>query len=144
LVTPDDHIFKVGEGEAYLGNVGFTVPELPSGRESFSPDVSYYLGRFDDDPMKFIPGPPTFAVEVRSEGDYTRAGARALAAKRADYFAAGTLVVWDIDPEAELIHVYRSNERDTPSTYARGEVAEDEPAVPDWRINVDEVFGESK
>ena len=34
-----------------------------------------------------------------------------MAAKRADYFAAGTAVVWDVDPVAELIHVYRA---DTP------------------------------
>ena len=33
----------------------------------------------------------------------------ALADKRADYFAAGTLVVWDVDCAAELIHVYRAS-----------------------------------
>ena len=29
-----------------------------------------------------------------------------MAAKRADYFAAGTLVVWDVDPLAETVAVY--------------------------------------
>ena len=31
-----------------------------------------------------------------------------MAAKRADYFEAGTKVVWDVDPEAELIQCYRA------------------------------------
>jgi hypothetical protein len=37
------------------------------------------------------------AVEVRSEGDYGPAAEREMAAKRRDYFAAGTQVVWDVD-----------------------------------------------
>lgn len=37
------------------------------------------------------------AVQVRSEGDYGAAAGRELTAQREDYFAAGTLVVWDVD-----------------------------------------------
>ena len=33
-----------GRGVAYTDNMGFAVPKLPSGRESFSPDASYYDG----------------------------------------------------------------------------------------------------
>ena len=40
--------------------------------------------------MKFFQGAPVFAVEVRSEGDYGPRAEREMAAKRADYFAAGT------------------------------------------------------
>ena len=40
------------------------------------------------------------AVEVCSKGDYSDAAEEAMAAKRADYFEAGTLVVWDVDPLA--------------------------------------------
>jgi Uma2 family endonuclease len=61
-------------------------------------------------------------------------------AKRADYFAAGTLVVWDVDPLAECIHVYRLSDPTTPTTYVRGQVAEAEPAVPGWRVAVDWIF----
>src|SRR3989442_1741661 len=46
--------------------------------------------------MGFIQGPPTFAVEVRSESDYGPAADAQVGAKRADYFLAGTLVVWDV------------------------------------------------
>ncbi len=130
-----------GGGYAFADGMGFTVSELSSGRESFGPDASYYLGTAPRNRMRFIEGPPTFAVEVRSENDYGSAAARAMADKRADYFEAGTLVVWDVDPRAEQIHVYRISDLAHPTTYTRGEIAEAEPAVPGWRIDVDEVFG---
>ena len=85
-----DYARQTGRGEAHGDNVGYVVPELSSGRESFSPDASYYDGPPQADDMKFIDGPPTFAVEVRSEGDYGPAADAEYAAKRADYFEAGT------------------------------------------------------
>jgi Uma2 family endonuclease len=130
-----------GRGVAYADGIGFAVPELPSGRESFSPDSSYYVGPLPARRMRFVEGPPTLAVEVRSENDYGPAAEAEIAAKRADYFAAGTLVVWDVDPVAERIHVYRSTDPDHPTTYVRGQTAEAEPAVPGWRIAVDDIFG---
>ena len=97
------HARRRAAGEAYTDNMGFAVPELTSGRESFSPDVSYYVGPLPSDEMDFIAGPPTFAVEVRSKGDYGAAAEAEMAAKRADYFEAGTQVVWDVDPLAECV-----------------------------------------
>lgn len=95
------HTRATGRGVAYTDNIGFAVPELASGRESFSPDASYYVGPLPGDDMDFIPGPPTFAAEVRSKNDYGTAAEAAIAAKRADYFQAGTSVVWDVDPRAQ-------------------------------------------
>jgi Uma2 family endonuclease len=131
----DDYAIQIGVGEAYADNIGFAVPELPSGRESFSPDSSYYSGPMPADPMRFIEGPPTLAVEVRSENDYGDAAEVEMAEKRADYFAAGTQVVWDVDTVAELIHVYRAADPTQRTTYPRGTIAEAEPAVPGggWR-----------
>ena len=128
-------------GFAAADGMGFAVPELPSGRESFSPDAAYFDGPPPARRMRFVEGPPTLAVEVRSENDYGDAAEAEIAAKRADYFAAGTLVVWDVDPVAELIHVYRSTDPDHVSTYSRGQTAEAEPAVPGWRMAVDDIFG---
>jgi Uma2 family endonuclease len=130
----------VGRGVAYADNMGFAVPELPSGRESFSPDAAYYTGPLPKDLMRFVEGPPTFAAEVRSEGDYGAAAEVEMAAKRADYFQAGTLVVWDVDPVAERVHVYRPADATVPTTYTRGQDAEAEPAVPGWRVAVDALF----
>lgn len=64
-----------------------------------------------------------------------------MAAKRADYFAAGTQVVWDVDLLGEdVVRVYRSDSPNTPTSYKRGESADAEPAVPGWSMPVDELF----
>ena len=135
-----DHVDAIGRGVALTDNMGFAVPKLPSGRESFSPDLAYYGGPFSAEDMRFLQGPPTFAVEVRSESDYGPAAERAMAAKRADYFAAGTLVVWDVDPIALCVHAHRPDAPDQPNTWTRGQDADAEPAVPGWRIAVDRIF----
>jgi Uma2 family endonuclease len=136
----DDHATQTRRGEAYTDNIGFAIPELPSGRESFAPDASYYEGPLPPDPMRFIEGPPTFAVEVRSKNDYDAAAEAEMADKRADYFAAGSRVVWDVDPLAECIHVYKASDPNRPTTYGRGQVVDAEPAVPGWRVAVDWIF----
>lgn len=124
-------------GRAYPDNVGFKV-NLPN-RESFSPDVAFYTGKPTG--MKFLEGAPVFAVEVRSESDYGPATEENIANKRADYFAAGTLVVWDVNLLSDdVVKVYRATDPDNPPVYRRGEVAEAEPAVPGWRMPVDDLF----
>ncbi len=129
-------------GEVYTDGVGYAVPELPSGRESFSPDASYHRGPFPADPMRFIPSAPTFAVEVRSECDYRPGAEDEMAAKRADYFLAGTTVVWDVDPLAKTIAVYQADEPDRPIVYSSGQMANAEPAMIGWSVAVDEIFGQ--
>jgi Uma2 family endonuclease len=138
----DLHMFTKAakKGIAYADGVGFAVPEMPSGRESFSPDTSYYDGPLPANLMRFIEGVPNFAVEVRSENDYGNAAEYAMAAKRADYFALGTQVVWDVDPEAETLSMYRASAPDQPVVLRRGDMANAEPAVPGWRMAVDDVF----
>ena len=134
------HVDALGSGEAYTDNMGFAVPELSSGRQSFSPDVSYYVGPFPPNAMRFVEGPPSFAVEVRSENDYGPAAEAELAAKRADYFEAGTAIVWDVDPVAECVRWYHPAAPDHPGIFRRGQVADAEPAVPGWRVDVTWVF----
>lgn len=136
----DDYAEATGRGEAYGDNTGFAVPLLSSGRESFSPDAAYYDGPPPADDMDFVPGPPTLAVEVRSKTDHGDAAEAKMADKRADYFEAGTPVVWDVDPIAECIHVYRADAPDPPVNFHRGQEADAEPAVPGWRMAVDRVF----
>lgn len=134
------HAKSTGLGVVHADGVGFTVPELLSGRESFSPDASYHLGPRPANRMRFIEGAPTFAVEVRSENDYGPSADAEMAAKRADYFAAGTLVVWDVDPLAETVTAYRPSPGVPPTVYRRGEVADAEPAVAGWRMAVADMF----
>src|SRR5438128_864208 len=54
------HAKSTGRGIAKTDGVGYAIPELPSGRESFSPDASYYEGPLPANRMRFIEGPPTF------------------------------------------------------------------------------------
>jgi Uma2 family endonuclease len=134
------HAKKKKKGKAFTDNVGYAIPELPSGRESFSPDVSYYDGLLPANLMRFVEGAPTLAVEVRSENDYTKKAEKNIAAKRADYFAAGTKVFWDVDPIAETIACYRAQDPDQPTRFSKAQIADAEPAVPGWRIPLNEVF----
>ena len=129
-----------GHGYAIGDNTAFVV-NLPH-RRSFSPDAGFYSGKLT---MKFSEGAPIFAVEVRSEGDYGLRAERQMAQKRADYFAAGTLVVWDVDLDSEdVVRVYRANAPGDPTIYQRGQLAEAEPALPGWAMPVDDLFLEQE
>jgi Uma2 family endonuclease len=141
LRSLDDYAETCGHGLAFTGSKGFAVPALASGRQSFSADASCYVGPLRHDEMDFVEGPPTLAVEVRDKGDYGAAAEAAFTAKRADYFEAGSQVVWDVDPKADLIRSYRSDSPDQPVVFGRGQVADAEPAVPGWRVFIDEIFG---
>src|SRR5262245_62117211 len=74
---------RTGRGEVGTATLAYVVPPLPSGRESFSPAVSYY-------------------VETAYRGD----------------------------PHTPV------------AIFRRGDVADAEPAVPGWRMPVDEIFAE--
>src|SRR4030095_3191163 len=125
------------KGYAVGDNAAFRV-DLPN-RKSFSPDVAYYVGKWTG--MKFFEGAPVFAVEVRSEGGYGPAAEAAIARKRADYFAAGTLVVWDINLLSEdVIKSYRADKPAEPSTFGRDQIADAEPAGPGWSMQVSDLF----
>jgi Uma2 family endonuclease len=131
------HARETKTGRAIGDNKAFRV-KLPN-RGSFSPGAAFYTGPSAG--MKFFPVPPVFAVEVRSEGDYGPSAEERLAEKRADYFAAGTLVVWDVDLLSEdVVRVYRASDPEAPTIYRRGEIAEAEPAVPGWAMPVDDLF----
>src|SRR5215213_1192345 len=124
-------------GYAFPDNVGFAV-NLPH-RKSVSPDAAFYVGELKGG--QFLEGAPVFAAEVRSEGDYGAKAEREMAAKRVDYFAGGTLVVWDVDVLKErVVRVYRSDDPENPTVYGSGEVAEAEPAVPGWSMPVDDLL----
>lgn len=64
-----------------------------------------------------------------------------MAEKRRDYFAAGTLVVWDVDLKGEdVVRVYRETAPEAPAVYRRGDFAEAEPALPGFKMAVDDLF----
>jgi len=136
-VSLRDYARESGRGRAYADNVGFVV-DLPH-RRSFSPDAAFYVGPRTG--LRFLNGAPIFAVEVRSESDYGLAAEREMAAKRADYFAAGTAVVWDVDlTSSEAVRKFNADSPETPTIFHRGEIADAEPALPGWRMAVEDLF----
>jgi len=126
-----------GSGMAIGDNLGFVVrqPRL----RSFSPDTAYLAGTLEETD-DFVEGAPLFAVEVRSKGDYGPASDTEYAAKRADYFAAGTKVVWDVNPRAQTVASYRADAPDAPRLFRADEIADAEPALPNWRMVVRDIF----
>ena len=90
--------------------------------------------------MRFVQGAPAFAVEVRSEHDNGPTADREYAAKRRDYFAAGTIVVWDVDPVLRVVRSYRTSEPDVEILFPPEDIANAEPALPGWHIPVANIF----
>ena len=131
---------RTGHGRAFGNCNGFLV-DLPD-RQSFSPNAGYYVGPAAG--MEFFKGAPVFAVEVRDESDYGHDAECEMAAKRADYFAAGTLVVWDVDLlDENVVRVYRDGNGEQPAAvYRLGQTAEAEPAVPGWTMPVNDLFAD--
>jgi Uma2 family endonuclease len=131
-----DHARKTRRGFALPDNVAFLV-RLPH-RRSLSPDAAFWTG----DPLtrKFPEGAPIFAVEVRSPEDYGARAERRMAEKRADYFAAGTQAVWDVDLEVGAVRLYLPTDPARPLVFARGETAHAEPVLPGWSMPVDDLF----
>jgi Uma2 family endonuclease len=139
-ISLNEYEQRVGGGYAFPDNVGFIV-NLPH-RRSFSPDAAFYKGELRGG--LFLEGAPVFAVEVRSEEDYGPAAEKTMAQKRADYFAAGTLVVWDVDVLREkLVRVYRSDDPGNPTVYNSGDIANAEPAVSGWTMAVNDFSSEA-
>jgi Uma2 family endonuclease len=136
-----DHEHKTKLGYAFPDNAGFKV-KLPN-RSSFSPDAAWYTGKPTG--MSFLEGAPVLAVEVRSEGDYGPQAEQKMAEKRRDYFAAGTLCVWDVDVlSPEVIKAYYSEDPENPAIFRRGDVADAGEAVPGWSMPVDDLLPEEE
>jgi Uma2 family endonuclease len=122
---------------AVTDNAMFRV-DLPN-RQSFSPDAGYFIGTTTK--MGPFPGPPLFAAEVRSIGDYGPRAEVLIAEKRADYFASGTQVVWDVDILSnDVVKSYRADDPAVPLVFRPGELANAEPALPGWSVAVDEIL----
>ena len=129
---------RTKSGIATPDNVGYSV-ELPH-RGSFNPDAAFYMGKPGG--MKFLEGAPVFAAEVRSEGDYGPQAEDAIAKIRHDSFEAGTLVVWDVDLQSEVVvKAYRADAPLHPVSYHRGDIADAEPAIHGWSMPVNDLFG---
>ena len=128
---------KTGVGLAVTDGAGFRVDLID--RSSFSPDVGYWIGPLPW--MECYPGAPVFAVEIRNRSDFGLVGEEESAAKRADYFAAGTMVVWEVDlTNPDAVARYTADYPSEPVVFSIGEIADAEPALPGWKMPVGDLF----
>lgn len=99
------HVVRRRLGKVVAGDTGFILARNPDTVRG--PDVAFVsrerLGH-GHDPARAFPGPPDLAVEIVSLHDRPDD----LHAKVADYLAAGSRLVWVIDPQAREVHVHRS------------------------------------
>src|SRR5438094_7091971 len=106
-------------------------------RKSSSPDYDFFIYGLTFGPRGEI---PAFAAVVRLEGDYGPESERTIATEINDFFREGIQVVWDVDVlENEVIRVYGNKDLNQLIVYHRGEIADAEPALPGWRMPVDEL-----
>jgi Uma2 family endonuclease len=96
-----------GRGYAFDSNTGFTLPD----GSMRSPDAAWVeAARWDalseDDKDRFSPICPDFIIELRSQSD----SLAELEAKMEQWIANGAKVAWLIDPERQVVSIYRPDD----------------------------------
>lgn len=87
-----------------------------------------------DLPKKFFPGAPDLAVEVISPSDK----AEELEEKTADYFQAGTKLVWIINPRLRTVTVRRPD--DTAVILRESDTITADDLIPGFACQIREIF----
>lgn len=128
------HVRSRSLGTVVAGDAGFVLSRSPDTVRG--PDVAFVSrGREGGrDRRRAFEGPPDMAVEILSPSDRSR-DARA---KAAEYLAAGTRIVWVVDPEVETVTVHRP--RSGPLTLAGEDILDAGDVIPGLRIPVGEIF----
>jgi Uma2 family endonuclease len=115
-------------------DTGFVIERAPDTVRA--PDVAFVLaGRLPDPlPDGFGDLAPDLVVEVRSPND--RPGP--LLAKVGEYLAAGTQLVWVIDPAHTCVTIYRAD--GTVAALGINETVSGEELLPGFSVSVRDVF----
>jgi len=129
------HVERHGLGVVLGNDTGFVLARSPDTVRG--PDVSFVAreklgGRRL--PVGPFPGAPDLAVEILSPSN-TPASIRA---KVADYLAAGTRLVWVVDPAARRVTAYRSLL--APRTLDETHTLDGEEVVPGFSSGIDQLF----
>ena len=83
---------------------------------------------------KFWPAAPELAVEVLSPGDTVYE----IEEKVAAWLAAGSSMVWVLNPKLRTIHVHRPNS--PTQTLSENDTLDGQEVIPGFRIRVSEIF----
>jgi Uma2 family endonuclease len=130
-----DHVRRHKLGMMFGAETGFKLTTNPDTVRA--PDVAFVRrGNVPTDlPERgYWPGAPDLAVEVISPNDTSGEVDEKIAA----WLAAGCVSVWVVDPQLETVTIYYS--RKDVVVRAVGEVIGDEPLLPGFSCNVEEIF----
>ncbi len=120
-------------GEVF-GEAGYVLARDPDTVRG--PDLSFVarerLVDFDD--SRFFEGAPDLAVEILSPSN--RPGE--VRAKVAEYLAAGSRLVWVVEPERRIVTSYRELLR--PRVVGEGDVLDGEDVVPGFALALDQLL----
>jgi len=135
VAAPLSHHVKARLGVVCGAETGFVLARNPD--TVLAPDVAFVRREripASGLPVAFWEGPPDLAVEVTSPGD-TRPE---VAEKVASWLAAGTRVVWVVDPGRGSVVVHEPGA--TPRRLAASDVLDGAPLFPGFRLPVADVF----
>lgn len=120
VVAAPDAIVRVGDDQNRLPDVCFTAWEnLPSDSAHLTPVADFA---------------PDLVVEILSEGNTRKEMDR----KRREYFAAGTQLVWIIDPDARTGAVY--TEPSTPTVLTASDTLTGGDVLPGFSLPLADLF----
>jgi Uma2 family endonuclease len=123
-VLAPDGMMRLAPGRVRMPDVSVIEwRQFPSGKMSRTPIPSVY---------------PDLAIEVLSEGNTTKEMER----KRSEYFAAGTRLVWIVDPVPRTVAVYTPENPDQPTVFAEPDTVVGDPVLPGFSFVVRELFEE--
>lgn len=124
-------------GVVYAGDAGFILARKPDTVRG--PDVAFVYAerqrRVETD-LPYFPGAPDLAIEVLSPSDRMNE----VIGKVSDYLAAGSRLVWVVDPVREQVQVFRSPF--TPRLVSGDELLDGEDVVPGFSVALPEIFGD--
>lgn len=121
-------------GVVFAAETGFVLERNPDSVRA--PDVAFVRAEriAGGIPAGFFPGPPDLAVEVLSPSDQRQA----VAAKVAQWLAAGTKLVWVVDPAGRSLVSHAIDGHVT--TYGNGESVPGAPVLPGFTLPIDRLF----
>ena len=101
------------------------------------PDISVFLepGSWENTPGNWAQGAPEIAIKVLSPSNRPAA----MREKMRDYFDAGALRVWMVDPKTRTVTIHRADGSET--IFRDGDRLEDPDVLPGFGLEVEELFG---
>lgn len=119
-------------------NVGLMLPEVSVYiRSDYSPapDLSFWKAERAPSRKVLIAPRPDLAVEIQSPGQ----SLISLKKKAQEYLKGGVLLVWIVQPEKQLVLVYRQGQAALETVQLEGELS-GEDVIPDFKLPVRKLF----